>query len=250
MMLTNNEGAQQLVYHPDQKYYSAPSKGVYAMKTFAVSSTVALLLLFAFSGCHIGVQGSGVRKTEKRDLEPFTAIETSGAFEVEVTCQKPTSFEIEGDDNLLPLIQTEVRHGVLHVSSSKPYSSRTGISLRIATPDLERIRISGAGKIRLTEVKSDKFEIHSSGAAMITASGQTKSLDINSSGAGTIDTHNLRAETAEVSVSGAAAVDVYASDQLDASVSGAGRVTYSGNPKVSKHVSGAGQVTKKEESGA
>jgi len=45
---------------------------------------------------------------------------------------------------------------------------------------------------------------------------------------------------------GAAGVDVYATDELDVTVSGAGRVTYSGNPKVNKRVSGAGQVIKKE----
>ena len=219
------------------------------MKTIAVSSSVALILLFALFGCHIGVHGSGVRKTETRELGPFTAIETSGAFEVQVTCQKPPSFEIEGDDNILPLIQTEVRNGVLRVSSSKPYSSRGGISLRITVPDLERLQTSGAGKFHVSDLKNDRFEIHSSGASVVTVAGQTRSLDISTSGAGKIDTHNLRSETAEVSVSGAALVDVYASDELDVTVSGAGRVTYSGNPKVSKHVSGAGQVTKKEETG-
>ena len=48
-------------------------------------------LLFVLLGCHIGgVHGSGVRKTEKRDLPSFTAIETTGAFDVQVTCQKPS----------------------------------------------------------------------------------------------------------------------------------------------------------------
>jgi hypothetical protein len=48
-----------------------------------------------------------VRKTEKRELAAFTAIETSGAFEVTVTCQKTASFEIEADDNILPLVESE-----------------------------------------------------------------------------------------------------------------------------------------------
>jgi len=224
-------------------------KGVHAMKTIAVSTILALIPLFALSGCHIGVQGSGIRKTEQRDLAPFTAIVTSGAFEVEVTCQKPASFEIEGDDNILPLIQTEVRNGVLRVTSTKSYNSRAGISLRITVPDLERIESTGAGKFRISDLNNDKFEVHSTGASTVVVSGQSKSLEISSTGAGKIDAHNLRAEKAEVDVTGAAAVDVYASDELDVSVSGAGRVTYGGNPKVSKHVSGAGQVTKKEGSG-
>lgn len=219
------------------------------MKRITIALTLAFSALFVLSGCH-GVHGSGVRKTEKRDLPAFTSIETSGAFEVTVICQKPVSFEIEADDNLLPIIQTEVRNGVLHVTSTKGYSSSGGIVLRITVPDLESVKSTGAGKFHVADVKNDNFEIRSTGAAQVSASGQSKSVKISSTGAGQIDAHNLRANNADVSVTGAAGVDVYATDELDVTVSGAGRVTYSGNPKVNKHVSGAGQVTRKQEGGA
>lgn len=206
-------------------------------------------VLFVLWGCHIGVHGSGVRKTEKRDLPSFTAIETTGAFDVQVTCQKPASFEIEGDDNLLPLIQTEVRNGVLRVSSTKHYRTRDPILLRITVPDLTSVSSTGAGKFSVIDLKNENFEIHSTGAALITVEGQSNSVKISSTGAGKIDAENLRARKVEVTVTGAASVDVYASDQLDVNVSGVGRVTYSGDAKVNKRVSGAGQVTKKVASG-
>jgi hypothetical protein len=221
-----------------------------SMKRFAIALTFALSALFILPACIGGIRGSGVRKTEKRDLPAFNSIETSGAFEVEVNCQKPASFEIEADDNIVPLIETEVRNGVLHVSTTKSYVSTGGIVLRIAVPDLASIKNTGAGKFHVSDVKNDNFEIQSTGAAQVVASGQSKSVKIGSTGAGKIDAHNLRANTAEVNVTGAAAVDVYAIDTLDVTVSGAGRVTYSGDPKVNKHISGAGQVTKKEGTGA
>jgi hypothetical protein len=217
------------------------------MKRIAI---VIALLLLLLSGCHHGgVRGSGIRKTEKRDLPGFTAIETSGAFDVQVDCQKPVSFEITGDDNILPLIQTEVRNGVLRVSNTKSYNVSSPISLRITVPDLSSVRSTGAGKFTITNLKNEEFEINSAGAAMVIADGQTNSVEIRSTGAGKIDAQNLHARTAEVSVTGAASVDVYASEQLDVTVSGVGRVTYSGDPKVNKRVSGAGQVNKKEGSG-
>ena len=182
------------------------------MKKLAIYSTFVLVSLLAQAACMmVGVHGSGVRKTEKRDLGPFTAIETSGAFEVNVTCQKPASFEIEADDNILPLVESEVRGGVLHLTTRKTYFSNGGIMVRISLPNLEVMRSTGAGKFRITNLKNDHFTIDSTGAA---------------------------------------GVEVYAIDQLDVTVSGAGRVIYSGNPKVSKHISGAGQVTKKEQTGA
>jgi len=216
------------------------------MKRIAIALTFALLALFLLSGCLHRVHGSGVRKTEKRDLPAFNAIETSGAFEVQVDCQQPASFEIEADDNILPLVQTEVRDGVLRVSTTRGYSSNGGIVLRITVPDLASVRSTGAGKFNVSNVKNDKFEIHSTGAATVVASGKSKGVKISSTWAGKIDAHDLLAGDADVDVTGAAGVDVYATDELDVTVSGAGRVTYSGNPKVNKKVSGAGQVIKKE----
>lgn len=220
------------------------------MKRFAFALTLACSFLFVLSGCIHGVHGSGVRKSEKRELAPFTAIETSGAFEINVTCQKPASFEIEADDNILPLVETEVRGGVLHLTTTKSYSSGGGIVVQITLPNLESVRSTGAGKFRVMDLKNDHFKIDTTGAATIVAQGQSKSLDLSSTGAGKIDAHDLRAGEANVRVTGAAAVEVYAIDQLDVDVSGVGRVTYSGDPKVSKHISGAGQVNKKESSGA
>ena len=216
------------------------------MKRTAITCCFALCLLLALTACHHGVRGSGVRKTEKRDLPAFNSIETSGAFEVEVDCQKPASFEVEADDNLLPLVQTEVRDGVLRVTTTKSYSSNGGIVLRVTVPDLARVKSTGAGKFDISNLKNDRFEIQSTGAATVVASGQSRSLTIGSTGAGKIDAHDLRSSTAAVRVTGAAGVEVYATDTLDITVSGAGRVTYSGNPKVNKKVSGAGQVRKKE----
>ena len=216
------------------------------MKRTTIIWPVALCLLLALVACFHGVRGSGVRKTEKRDLPAFTSIETTGAFEVTVDCQKPASFELETDDNLLSLVQTEVRDGVLRISTTKSYRSDGGMVLRITVPDLARIKSTGAGKFEISNLKNDQFEVQSTGAATVVASGQSKSLTIGSTGAGKIDAHDLRANTAAVKVTGAAGVDVYATDELDVTVSGAGRVTYSGNPKLTKKVTGAGQVQKKE----
>jgi hypothetical protein len=214
--------------------------------------SLLILLLTSLSGCHFDhlgntVTGSGVRKSEKHDLPAFTGIKTEGAFTVEVTSQKPTTFEIEADDNILPLIQVVVRNGVLYLKAEKGYNSRQGVEVRVTVPDLTRIESTGAGKFQVHGLKNDKFEVDSTGASTIAASGETKSVEIHTTGAGLVDTHNLHAAKANVSSTGAAKVDVYASEQLDASVSGVGHVSYSGDPKVvNKNTSGAATVTKRE----
>src|SRR5215510_10726408 len=181
-------------------------------------------------GCkmHHGVRGSGNRKTETRELKPFKAIDTTGAYEINVTCQKPASFEIEADDNILPLIRTEVRDGMLFVNSDESISPSKVIALRINLPELSAVTSRGAGEINITNANSDNLKLQSMGAASVEAAGKAKSMTISSTGAGKIDTTKLFAEKAKVDVTGAASVDVYAGEQLDVSVSGAGSVTYSG----------------------
>lgn len=218
------------------------------MKKLLVA-TLSLAFLFTFTSCnYVGkeVQGSGTRKTEKRELAAFKTIETTGAFEIKVTCQQPASFEIEGDDNILPLITTEVRGGVLKIYNEKSYNTAKAIVVRVSVSDLDKVSSTGAANIDIKNVKNERLEISSTGAGNIQAAGETKSADIRSTGAGKIDTGSLHAELARVSVTGAAHVDVYAKQQLDVTVSGVGQVTYDGNPPVvNKSVSGLGAVNKK-----
>jgi hypothetical protein len=213
---------------------------------------VALTSLVA--GCHLGmheqVGGSGNRQRQKRDVPSFNSLATEGAFEIDVVCQKPVSLEIEGDDNVLPLISTEVSNNVLHIKNLRAYSASEPIKLRITVPDLEGISSSGAGRIEVSGLKNDKFEIDATGAPTIRVSGETKVVDIDTNGAGKIDTHKLRAAKAIVDTKGVSKVDVYAAEQLDVKVAGPSNVTYEGDPVVHKTVYGPGNVQKKQAEGS
>jgi hypothetical protein len=211
---------------------------------------LSLLVLVALGGCHFSdfnkTSGSGTMKLEKRNVPAFTAVNISGAYEVEIVVQKEQSLEIEGDDNLLPLIKTEVRDGVLEINNEKSFNTKHALRVRISVPQLKGISTSGASEMVVSNVKSDEFNIDTSGASSIKVSGETKTLALEMSGAGDVDTRELRAEKVTVNSSGAAGADVYASEDLRVDASGAGHVNYYGNPKnVSEDVSGAASVSKK-----
>src|SRR5882724_1118154 len=211
-----------------------------------------LLVVFSIavaSGCHHRIHevaGSGNRQTQKRDIGPFTSIATEGAFEIAVVSQKPLSLEIEGDDNILPLITTEVSNNVLHIKNVRGYSVHEPITLRISVPNLEGLSVSGAGKISISGLKNDKFEIDSNGAPTITVADETGLIDIDTSGAAKIDAHKLRAAKGVVDSKGVSKVEVYANDQLDVTVSGPSHVIYQGDPKPTKNIKGPGSVEKRE----
>ena len=172
---------------------------------------LAIACLLTVSSCRYigrGVRGSGNRKAEKRELAPFKSVDASGAFEVNIVCQQAQTFEIEGDDNILPIIKTEVTNGVLRIHSEEAYNPSQPIATRISVPDLEKFTSAGAGDVHVSSVKNDQLVLSSTGASNIEASGQTKFVEISTSGAGNIETDNLHAERAKITVSGAANVDV------------------------------------------
>lgn len=216
--------------------------------------SLSLLTLLFATACHhrmrAEVQGSGNRQTQTRQVAPFTSISTDGAFTVEVVCQKDLSLQIEGDDNILALVGTDVSGNVLHLKNTKSYSTNQPIVVKISVPNLEGLSINGAGKFNITGMNNERFEIDSNGAPQINVSGTTKTIDIDTNGAANIDTHNLRAERAVVDSKGVSKVDLGVSDQLDATVSGPSTVTYRGDPKVNRTIHGPGRIEKRRDEGA
>jgi hypothetical protein len=217
-----------------------------------VKKLLPLILLISLgTACHHEqVGGSGNIQKEKRETGSFHSISTEGAFDIEVVCQKPQSLELEGDDNILPLISTEVSNNVLHVRSLRGYSVSQPIKLKISVPDLAGVSASGAGTIVVSGLKNEKFEIDANGAPKIRASGETKALSIDANGAGKIDTHKLRAANVQVDSKGVPSVEVYASEELNVTISGPSRVVYDGNAVVHQTIHGPGKVEKKESEGS
>ena len=212
-----------------------------------------LILISLAAGCHRlhdEIAGSGKLAKQKRDVASFKSIATEGAFAIQIVCQKPASIEIEGDDNVLPLVSTEVSNNVLHIRNLRGYSVSEPITIKISAPDLEGISASGAGTIEVSGLKNEKFGIDASGAPAINAAGETGALTVDVSGAAKVDTHTLRAARVVEDSKGVSRIEVYAGEQLDVTVSGPSRVIYSGDAVVHKTVNGPGSVDKKESGGA
>lgn len=212
-----------------------------------------LTLISLLAGCHKfhnRVAGSGKLHTEQRQLASFTSISTEGAFDLRIDCQKPQSLTITGDDNVLPLVSTEVSNSVLHIKTLQGYSVAKPVALQISLPNLAAISASGAGNIEISGIKNESFVIDASGAPTIRAAGESTSLTIDASGAGKIDAHRLHGARVVVDSKGVSNVAVYASEQLDVTVSGPSHVVYQGNANVRKTINGPGSVEKKESEGA
>jgi hypothetical protein len=215
-----------------------------------VSALLSIGLLIGLTGCNFistaKVKGSGIVKTEKRSLASFDSVDVGCPGSIQVSSQGQGSLEITGDDNIIPLITTEVRNNTLYIKSTETYSPKDKLEIVISTPNLKRFVFAGAGEATLENLKSDRMEIALSGAGSVTASGETKEADISLSGAGSVDAKNLHAVDAKVNSTGVGSVDIYATGQLDASATGIGEINYYGKPKVvNRKAGGIGEINEK-----
>jgi hypothetical protein len=216
-----------------------------------ILTSLSMALVIGLAGCNLssatgGVKGSGITKTEKRSLASFDSLEVSCHGSIQVHTQGQEGLEISGDDNIIPLITTEVNNGILYIRSSKAYNSRDKLVIIVSAPDLKKFIFSGAGEADLSKVNNDRMDITLTGAGSLTASGETKEADITLSGAGSVDAKNLHAVNAKVNSTGVGSVEIYVTGQLDANASGIGEINYYGNPKiVNKQAGGIGRITER-----
>jgi hypothetical protein len=216
-----------------------------------ILTSLSIALVVGLAGCNListtdRVKGSGIMKTEKRSLAPFDSLEVSCNGSIQAHTQGQEGLEISGDDNIIPLITTEVNNGILYIRSSKEYNSRDKLVILVSAPDLKKFVFSGAGKANLSNVKNDRVEIALTGAGSLTASGETKEADITLSGAGSVDTKNLHAVNAKVNSTGIGSIEIYVTGQLDAKTSGIGEINYYGSPKiVNRQAGGIGKINER-----
>jgi predicted small secreted protein len=215
---------------------------------------LVVLLPVLITGCHHGfghdVKGSGKRQSEKRLVGSFTSIDAEGAFNVEVACGKTLGVEVEADDNILPLVSSEVSNNKLTLKPTQNYSVDESPKITITVPDINAFSANGAGQMKISGVSNDKLQIYANGAPQVSVSGTTKMIGVDTNGAAKIDAHNLRADHAVVDSKGVSKVDLGVSNQLDVTISGPSRVTYKGDPVVNKTIRGPGTVEKRADQGA
>ncbi len=213
------------------------------------------------------MRGNGNITSQTRNVSGFDRIDIGGAADLYIKQDSVFSIRIEGDENLLPYLETVKEGNTLHIHETDNMNLRTtrGFKVYVSAPQFTefqvsgacdlysenqiqssqkiRIRLSGASDVEM-DVKSPMVEADLSGAGTIKLKGEAKDFDVDGSGSTDIKCYDLLTENTKVEISGAGSAQVSASVKLDVRVSGAGSVHYKGNPAVSQSVSGAGSVSK------
>ncbi len=191
------------------------------------------------------VKGSGIIATETRPALDFTQVSLEGSADVNISFGDFESVTVIAEDNIVSLIETNVLNHKL-VIKTKPFmsfSATKSVIINVTMKTLDRVSISGSGKIDILDYAGDAFKVDLPGSGNINISGVANRIDIFVGGSGNILANNLQTKSAVVNLRGSGNVTVYASDSLDATISGSGDIQYSGNPQmVNKKITGSGNI--------
>jgi hypothetical protein len=208
------------------------------------------LLLWVSAGCErerVRVAGSGVAKSETREIQPFKRVELAGTGRLELRPGPPGSIEVTADDNILPILETRVDGDRLIIRpSEKSIGPVVDIVYKAAAPELHAVQTTGAAEVLIADFKGQRLELELSGAGEARVVGETGALRIKTTGSSEVKAAELRARTAEVEIMGAGVADLNVSETLKVSITGAGTVRYTGDAKVEKRIIGAGTITRRD----
>ena len=222
-----------------------------------IIAPVMILLLVTLSGCSSPdlLKGDGEMTSGTILFDGYvTKIDISGVpATLNIIAEDRSEVAYMVDENLEEYLEITHQDGELRISTRDNIPIKSGrITIDIGAEALESIiadcavkilgsgtfvtedfilEMNGAGSAEL-ELVARSMSAEIKGAADVTLSGMVDELRINGEGAVDIDTRDLIAYDAAVTLNGVGSVKVYAERTLDASGEGVGSITYWGDPEL------------------
>jgi hypothetical protein len=234
------------------------------LKITGIFLAASITLIMATSCIRFsGTIGSGNVISEERKIEGFNGVSVNAGMNLFIKQGDSETLMIEAEDNLIPLIETEVKNGRLEIRYKQflsfGFSPTKPVNLFVTVKELNSINASSGSSVKSEEIKTDNLKINlSSGAlgeiivqssqinadassgSVIRISGKTDNQNIGLSSSGNYDAENLSSKTANVNVSSGSSAKINVSDSLDVNISSGSVVQYSGTPKISSNISSGG----------
>lgn len=210
--------------------------------------------------------GSGKIEHQIRPVTNYNAISLGIPAELELRIGTVERVTIDGDDNLVGLIETSVDRGTLTIKPKKKSYRLKPTSLKIIvearqidalnisdaglilanqlnSPDLN-VNLGGSGTIRIASLMSSMLRVQLGGSSIFEAAGTTNSVSAAIGGDGTLKIARLGAREVSLSIGGSGSAEVWAKDMLRMSLAGSGSVSYYGDPQIGNSSTGSVTVTR------
>lgn len=227
--------------------------------------------VLGLSSCKRNItEGHGVIVTENRSVSAVTSIEIEAPVKAEISIGGQPACKLEGYENLVKLIKTEIQGNTLRIYLPKntdmetdkdviAYITLPSLTLLTLTgsPDANihnkveganlKIDISGSSDVVIDQLSVQNFSTVIAGSGSITVSaGVAYSAKYEISGSGDVSCIDLQTNETSINISGSGDAEVNVSGKLNVSLAGSGSVVYKGHPVISQNITGSGTVEEKD----
>ena len=233
--------------------------------SFLLLSVLTIASTYAQWGSNTKIKGNGNVITQNRSTSEYEGVSVGGSFTVVLIAGKEGNITLNGEENILPYIVTEVKRGTLQVRYKKNTNVKTTRKLTVTVPveAINQVSLGGSGDVESSAtLKANNFKVNLGGsgkidlnldASNVTASiggsgkivlgGSSKTLRCSIAGSASIKAYDLKTIELNANISGSGSIRTTVSEKIKAKVVGSGSIYYKGKPKYidSKSV-GSGDV--------
>ena len=203
---------------------------VAAVTTTALAVTVGACILPPLSSQAAAVQGQGEVASEDRTTTSFSHISIGAGVHVVVRTGAETSVTLVAQQNLLPLITTDVQDDQLVVEVLPPgISSTEPVTLTIHTPELASLTLS-AGATGTLEVVGASLAVDVSAGSTLTAIGKLDTLKLTASSAAVAKLGEITAGSAAVALTGGSAAELHVTGAVTGTADAGSTLTLTQKP--------------------
>lgn len=205
---------------------------MYALKRFTIQACLATVLisigLTTTANAQNPVNGNGEIVEQLRPLPTFSSVLIDFSADVTIVNGETPSFRIEGDENILPHIGTQVRGGKLRITQDRWIEPSQPVVIYIGTPLTTKLETSGYSDVVIENIEGPRLQINA-GVGDVTLHGTADRIQVRTK-TGSIDATNLSTDYADVAISSHGTVKLGAVNELVTNVSQTGTVVYAGTP--------------------
>src|SRR5438309_2891521 len=214
------------------------------------------------------VSASVLAASQDRDVPAFDSIHVASGIRASVSVGPRKPLQVEADEDVLPLVETHVENGTLHIGF-KPHTRLRGtgeVIVTAQTPELHAVATSGGAIVRASLTKADESALtadgggeirargvdartlvaKASGGSVLQVAGRAENVELNLSGGSHFDGPQLEARDVEVHGSGGAVAELRASGNVRGGLSGGSEMHLRGGARASVATSGGSEVSVEE----
>lgn len=216
-------------------------------------------------GSNKKIRGNGNVVTVNRTTPDYNGISVGGSFDVLLIEGKEGSIKIEGEENIIPYIETEVSGNTLKIKYKKNtnISTTKRLTVTVTYQDIDMVSLGGSGNIKnngtikandfktslggsgniTLKIDADEVNANIGGSGNIILEGISNDLTCSIAGSGSIKAYELQTETLNATIAGSGSIKTTVNNKIKAKVVGSGSIYYKGKPKyIDTKSAGSGDV--------